>query len=140
MDPVSFQPLQWESVRVVHQLGSCAGVPLPFQCGADGHLAVAAVCLAAVLSVRAVPTVAARHGDSEGVRVLQFHLVLLRHPDEGAPGEGVAETSAEPAGSGGRFCLDIFFFLTTTELLVLWCSSIPGSGAVSLTFGLDSSK
>lgn len=127
MNPVSFQPLQWESVQVVHQLDSWgrsivrplrrAGVPLPLQRGADSRLDIAAVCLAAVLSVRTVPTVAARHGDSEGVRVLQFHLVLLRHPDEGAPGEGVAETSAEPAGCGGCFFVLVCFFLTGFQMM-----------------------
>ena len=40
--------------------------------------------------------VAARHGDPEGVRVLQFHLVLIRHFDEGTPCKGVTETCAKP--------------------------------------------
>lgn len=144
MNPVSFQPLQWESVRVVHQLGSRgrrtvrplhrAGVPLPLQRGADSRLDIAAVCLAAVLSVRTVPAVAARHGDPEGVRVLQFHLVLLRHPDEGAPGEGVAETGAEPAGCGGCFLFGLFFSDRFSD------DDASEEVEVSLTFGLDSSK
>lgn len=43
-----------------------------------------------------VVAMTACHGDSEGVRVLQFHLVLLWHFDEGAPSECMAETSAKP--------------------------------------------
>lgn len=42
--------------------------------------------------VSALSAVAARHGDPEGVRVLQFHLVLVRHFDEGTPCKGVTET------------------------------------------------
>lgn len=56
------------------------------------------VCFDGGVGVRAVLAVAACHGDSEGVRVLQFHLVLLRHFDEGTPGERMTEASAKPAG------------------------------------------
>lgn len=75
--------LRWESVGVVDQLGGAvrplggAGVSLPLRRGARGCLCVGAVRPAAVVSLSAVPAVAARHGDSEGVRVLQLHLVLL---------------------------------------------------------------
>lgn len=56
------------------------------------------VCVTGVVyfGVRALPAVAARHGDPERVRVLQFHLVLLRHFDEGTPCKGVTEACAKP--------------------------------------------
>lgn len=127
-DELCLQLLQWESVGVVDHRGCAvrplchAGVSLLLQRRADGCLCVAARCLAAVVSMSAVPAVTARHGDSEGVRVLQFHLVLLWHRDEGAPGEGVAETGAEPAGR----VRNVFLFLAGLR----W-RSIQESGVVA---------
>lgn len=56
------------------------------------------VCITGVVyfGVRALPAVATRHGDPERVCVLQFHLVLLRHFDEGTPCKGVTEACAKP--------------------------------------------
>lgn len=56
------------------------------------------VCITGVVyfGVCALSAVAARHGDPESVRVLQFHLVLIRHFDEGTPCKGVTETCTKP--------------------------------------------
>lgn len=57
------------------------------------------VCFDGGACVCAVTAMAVSHGNSEGVCVLQFHLVLLRHPDEGTPSKGATKTCAEPAES-----------------------------------------
>lgn len=77
------------------------------------------VCFDGGVGVRAVIAVAACHGDSEGVRVLQLHLVLLRHFDEGTPGERMTETSAKPACRGEN-CLLLFFCFEFWDCGTFW--------------------
>lgn len=48
----------------------------------------------------ALSAVAARHGNPEGVCVLQFHLVLIRHFDERTPCECVTETCTKSIKKG----------------------------------------
>lgn len=70
------------------------------------------------MCVCAVIAVAACHGDSEGVCVLQFHLVLLRHFDEGTPSKGMTETSTKPAERGENcFFASSFGLLELEEFL-----------------------
>lgn len=65
------------------------------------------VCITGVVyfGVCALSAVAARHGDPEGVRVLQLHLVLIRHFDEGTPCKGVTETCTKPKKKEKKGCV-----------------------------------
>lgn len=75
-----------------------ASISLCVQLRADSHAWVeGVVCFDGGVRVCAVLVVAACHGDSEGVCVLQLHLVLLRHFNEGAPSKRVTEASTKPA-------------------------------------------
>lgn len=106
-------------------------MPRPHALSVRFCISLRVVCITGVVyfGVCAFSAVAARHGDPEGVCVLQFHLVLIRHFDEGTPCKGVTETSAKPVRKkkrgGGALSFGITAVLTVN---------------MALTFGSDSSR
>lgn len=109
-----------------------AGVSFCVRLAGDGQVCVEDVCVwfYGGVCARTVVALAACHGHSEGVRVLQFHLVLLWHFDEGAPSECVTETSTKPTEREE----ELTHFLGTVEHGKLLRVNI------CFTFGLDNSK
>lgn len=72
------------------------------------------LCFDRGVNARGVAAVAACHGDSEGVCVLQFHFVLFWHFDKGTAGESLTETGTKPAKKKGT--IGVIIILTSENV------------------------